>query len=52
MVLVIVIRDFLLTGLRSYAIAQNRPIRTIFLAKAKTFSQIVMAYSFLFSTWP
>jgi CDP-diacylglycerol--glycerol-3-phosphate 3-phosphatidyltransferase len=44
MVLVIVIRDFLLTGLRSYAIAQNRPIRTIFLAKAKTFSQIVMAY--------
>jgi CDP-diacylglycerol---glycerol-3-phosphate 3-phosphatidyltransferase len=44
MVLIIVIRDFLLTGLRSYAILQNQPIKTIFLAKAKTFSQMGMLY--------
>jgi CDP-diacylglycerol---glycerol-3-phosphate 3-phosphatidyltransferase len=44
MVLVIVIRDFMLTGLRSYAIVQNKPIKTIFLAKAKTFSQMGMLY--------
>ncbi len=43
-VIVIVIRDFLITGLRSYALFKNRPVVTIFLAKVKTFIQMVAVY--------
>jgi CDP-diacylglycerol--glycerol-3-phosphate 3-phosphatidyltransferase len=40
-VLVIVIRDFLITFLRSYALYRGRPIVTSTLAKWKTFSQML-----------
>ena len=36
MVLIIVGRDFLITGLRSYAILKGQPIHTNFFAKCKT----------------
>ena len=39
MVLVIVIRDFLITGLRSYAVIKGKPIVPTLFAKAKTFGQ-------------
>ena len=44
MVLVIVIRDFLITGLRSYAVIKRKPIATTMLAKVKTFSQMGVLY--------
>lgn len=44
MVLVIVIRDIVITAVRSYAILQNHPIHTNFLAKLKTSVQIVVMY--------
>ncbi|MFH1942819.1 MAG: CDP-diacylglycerol--glycerol-3-phosphate 3-phosphatidyltransferase [bacterium] len=44
MVLIIVIRDFFITGLRSYAVIKGRSIRTNFLAKTKTFSQFCVLY--------
>lgn len=47
MVWVIVIRDFLVTGLRSYAEYKNKPIDTSKLAKTKTFVQLVVIYLFL-----
>ena len=43
-VLVIVIRDFVITGLRSYAIIKGKPVVTNFFAKAKTFGQITVLY--------
>lgn len=42
MVTLIVFRDLVVTGLRSYAINRRMPIRTNFLAKLKTFSQMAM----------
>ena len=39
MVIIIVIRDFLITGLRFYAILKGKPIVTTMFAKVKTFSQ-------------
>lgn len=44
MVLIIVARDFFITGFRSYAILKGRPIITHRLAKVKTYAQIVVLY--------
>jgi CDP-diacylglycerol--glycerol-3-phosphate 3-phosphatidyltransferase len=44
MVLIIVIRDFLITILRSYAIMKGRPIVTHVIAKAKTVGQFVVLF--------
>ncbi len=44
MVLVIVARDFFITGFRSYAILKGKPIVTHRLAKVKTYAQIVVLY--------
>jgi CDP-diacylglycerol--glycerol-3-phosphate 3-phosphatidyltransferase len=41
MVLIIVIRDLLITGLRYYAILKGKPIITNFLSKIKTASQFI-----------
>lgn len=43
-VLIIVLRDFLITGLRSYALFKNQPVVTIYLAKVKTFIQMSAVY--------
>lgn len=43
-VLVIVARDFFITGFRSYAILKGKPIVTHRLAKVKTYIQIVVLY--------
>jgi CDP-diacylglycerol--glycerol-3-phosphate 3-phosphatidyltransferase len=54
MVLVIVVRDLLLTALRSYAILKGIGFRTNFFAKAKTMGQVIVIYFiFLFHlfTW-
>lgn len=47
MVWVIVIRDFLITGLRSYAEWKDRPIVTSKTAQAKTFGEFVVIYYIL-----
>lgn len=47
MVWIIVIRDFLITGLRSYAEYKNKPIDTSYFAKTKTFAQLIVIYLFL-----
>jgi CDP-diacylglycerol--glycerol-3-phosphate 3-phosphatidyltransferase len=47
MVLIIVVRDFLITGFRSYAILKGKPITTSFLAKSKTFGQFGVIYFIL-----
>ncbi len=47
MVWVIVIRDFLITGLRSYAEYKDRPIVTSKTAQAKTFGEFVVLYYIL-----
>jgi CDP-diacylglycerol--glycerol-3-phosphate 3-phosphatidyltransferase len=44
MVLIIVIRDSLITGFRSYAILKHKPIITHRLAKLKTYLQLVVLY--------
>jgi CDP-diacylglycerol--glycerol-3-phosphate 3-phosphatidyltransferase len=44
MVVVIVLRDLLITGLRSYAMLKDNPMRTNLLAKAKTFGQFTILY--------
>ena len=44
MILIIVIRDFFITGLRSYAIIKGIPIVTSLLAKTKTFCQFGAIY--------
>lgn len=54
-VLVIVVRDLLMTAMRSYAIYHGNAIKTNFFAKAKTSSQCVLIYLyFIFHllTWP
>jgi len=43
-VIVIVVRDFLITGLRSYALFTARPVVTSGLARAKTFLQMGSVY--------
>jgi CDP-diacylglycerol--glycerol-3-phosphate 3-phosphatidyltransferase len=47
MVWIIVVRDFLITGLRSYAEWNNRPIVTSKTAQAKTFGEFVVIYYIL-----
>jgi CDP-diacylglycerol--glycerol-3-phosphate 3-phosphatidyltransferase len=47
MVWIVIVRDFLITGLRSYAEYQNRPIITSKGAQAKTFGQFVVIYYIL-----
>ncbi len=47
MVWVIVVRDFLITLLRSYAEFKKRPLETMSFAKTKTFFQLVVIYLFL-----
>ncbi len=45
MVVVIVVRDFLITALRSYALFTTRPVVTSGLARAKTFLQMVSVFA-------
>ena len=47
MVWIVVVRDFLITGLRSYAEYRNEPIVTSKGAQAKTFGQFVVIYYIL-----
>lgn len=47
MVGIIVIRDFLITILRTYAEYKNKPINTSHFAKTKTFAQLIVIYLFL-----
>ncbi len=42
MVMVIVTRDFIITGLRSYAMSKDRPMITNLIAKLKTATQMTM----------
>lgn len=42
MVMVIVLRDFIITGLRSYNMRRGKPMITNLLAKTKTFTQMTM----------
>lgn len=44
MVLVIVVRDFIITGFRSYALLKGKPLVTNMLAKTKTFGQFGVVY--------
>lgn len=44
MVLVIVVRDLLLTALRSYALLKGIDFKTNFFAKAKTMGQVIVIY--------
>lgn len=48
MVIIIVIRDFLITGLRSYAMFRGTPVVTSRLAKIKTTVQMTAVYLLLF----
>jgi CDP-diacylglycerol--glycerol-3-phosphate 3-phosphatidyltransferase len=47
MVWIVIIRDFLITGLRVYAEIQDRPVVTSRSAQAKTFGQFVVIYYIL-----
>jgi len=47
MVAIVIVRDFLITGLRSYAEYRDRPIVTSKGAQAKTFGQFVVIYYIL-----
>jgi len=47
MVWIIVIRDFFITGLRTYAEYKNKPMDTSYFAKTKTFAQLIVIYLFL-----
>ncbi len=47
MVWIIVVRDLLITLLRSYSELKERPVETIKFAKTKTFVQLVVIYLFL-----
>ena len=47
MVWIVIIRDFLITGLRSYAEYHDRPIVTTKGAQAKTFGEFVVIYYIL-----
>lgn len=48
MVILVVVRDILITLLRSYAELKNKPVITTKSAKAKTFIQMVFIYYLLF----
>jgi len=47
MVWIIVVRDLLITLLRSYSEYKNKPVETIRFARTKTFFQLVVIYLFL-----
>jgi CDP-diacylglycerol--glycerol-3-phosphate 3-phosphatidyltransferase len=47
MVWIIVVRDLLITVLRSYSEFKNKPVETIRFARTKTFFQLVVIYLFL-----
>lgn len=47
MVWIIVVRDFLITILRTYAEYKSKPINTSHFAKTKTFAQLIVIYLFL-----
>jgi CDP-diacylglycerol---glycerol-3-phosphate 3-phosphatidyltransferase len=47
MVWIVIVRDFLITGLRSYAEFKDQPIVTSKTAQAKTFGQFVVIYYIL-----
>lgn len=47
MVWIIVVRDLLITLLRSYSEFKNKPVETIRFARTKTFFQLVVIYLFL-----
>jgi len=47
MVWIVIVRDFLITGLRSYAEYKDQPIVTSKTAQAKTFGQFVVIYYIL-----
>ncbi len=47
MVIIIIVRDFLITGLRIYADMQNKPFVTNKLAKVKTFAQMIFIFYLL-----
>jgi CDP-diacylglycerol--glycerol-3-phosphate 3-phosphatidyltransferase len=47
MVWIIIVRDFLITGLRAYAELRDRPVITSRSAQAKTFGQFVVLYYIL-----
>ncbi|MHB1051030.1 MAG: CDP-diacylglycerol--glycerol-3-phosphate 3-phosphatidyltransferase [Bacteroidota bacterium] len=47
MVGIIIIRDFLITILRTYAEYKEKPMDTSYFAKTKTFAQLVVIYLFL-----
>ncbi|HTX18139.1 MAG TPA: CDP-diacylglycerol--glycerol-3-phosphate 3-phosphatidyltransferase [Bacteroidota bacterium] len=47
MVWIIVVRDLLITFLRSYSEFKNKPVETIRFAQTKTFFQLVVIYLFL-----
>lgn len=48
MVWIVIVRDFLITGLRTYAEYHDQPIVTSKSAQAKTFGQFVVIYYILF----
>ncbi len=48
MVWVIIVRDFMVTGIRIYALQKGTPIVTHILAKWKTFAQMVTIFIVLF----
>lgn len=43
-VIIIVVRDFLITGLRSYAMFKNKPVATMYMARVKTFVQMISVF--------
>jgi len=43
-VIIIVVRDFLITGLRSYALFKNQPVETMYMARVKTFVQMISIF--------
>lgn len=47
MVVIIIVRDILITILRTYAEYKNKPIDTSHFAKTKTFAQLIVIYLFL-----
>jgi len=49
MIMIIILRDVLMTGFRSYALFKEKPVRTNFFAKMKTFGQMtVLFFIFLY----
>ena len=43
-VIIVVVRDFLITGLRSFAMFKNKPVATMYMARVKTFVQMISVF--------